>query len=229
MVSDTLGNADGPITLTSGSLTISVPSGALMEGVKKTRLSDNKRMAVGFAGSTGAHGYIEVFTEASTPEDAMRCVRSHIESHFDFSLRDALIEGKARMEHSLILSFFDLEKEAFFSSMYGFTNFSSWSDLSVRRANPAPILLHVGSGSSHFEKAVGLEAINSFVAEVERGMALEDQLKWIDDAYEKVSLVAPGCGAQFEAAIATRDQPEFMFIREASGMTLKPHSVSADK
>lgn len=229
MVSDTLGNAAGPLKLTAGPLTMEVPSGGLVEGMRKTFLSANKRFALGYAGTTDAHGYIDTFKECSAPEEAMRCVRGHIESHFDFDCRDDLLDGKGLQENSLILSFFDAEKAAFFSGIYGFSRLSSWNNIYARRTATAPILLHVGSGSSFFEKAVGLDAINDFVLDIEKGLEIEGQLQWIAEAYEKVSLVAPGCGAQFEAAIATRDKPEFRFIREASGVTVKPHRVSAQK
>lgn len=221
LATDRRGTSDGPVTLTAGNIQIHTQGNTLIEGVKKIRLSDDKRRSVAFAGRTSDHGYLDAFAKAGTAQTAMQCVRSHMESFFNFEDRDRMLRGEPIMENQSIVSFFDAEKEAFFSSLYLFSPYSSGHQLYARKSNPAPQLFHVGSGSTHFEKAVGLDEINSFISRLKEGLNLAEQLVWLDMAFGKVSSIDAGCGTEFEAVLSTRADPEFRYIRSNNEVTLQ--------
>jgi hypothetical protein len=212
VAADKQGNSDGPTTLTTGGLKIHVKGKLTIEGMNKITLTTNKKMALGFAGNTGAHNYRDAFVGSETPKDGMLCIRRHMESYFNFDQRDLFLEGKGQMENAVLLSFFDNEKSAYFTNMSFFTQFSNHTSFTARWKNPSPVLCHIGSGSSHFESAVGADAINKFIKEVTAGADLTAQLGWFEEAFQKVSAIAPGCGIDFNAVLSTRTCPEFMHV-----------------
>jgi hypothetical protein len=220
LVADTLSGAAEDLTVTTGSLTITVPKGGTIEGFKKIRVSNDQRLALAFAGATNDHAYLESFSNTVNEVDAMRLLRNHMESRFDFNERDKLLAGKGFMENSALLTFFDPEHEAFISTLSIWQPLSNATDTKARKANPSPFLLHIGSGSSKFEEAVGKDEINTFITSLESGSSLEERLAWIDVAFEKVSHIAAGCGVTYEAVLATRDDPVFRFVRSTTGFSI---------
>ena len=214
LAADRQGNSDGPVTITAGGMTIHINGQAKIEGMNKLTISGNKKLALGIAGNTSDHGYRDEFANCDTPEQGIRCIHQHMESYFNFSEREFFLDGKPQMENSVLLTFFDKEKSAYFTNMNLFTKFSNHTNLTARRQNASPILCHIGSGSSHFEKAVGFDAINEFIKDVASGADLTAQLKWFQEAFSKVSAVAPGCGSTFDAVLSTRDNPEFVCVGE---------------
>jgi len=217
---DKQGNAVKPGTLKVGATTIHHNGKLTVEGIRKVFLTGNKHVALGYAGNTGDHGYVQAFSRTDTGESAIRCVRQHMDSFFRFECRDSFLNSEPRMENSALISFFDDEKSAYWTALTSFTQFSSHTDLSARRQNPSPILIHIGSGSTHFEAAAGLDAINKFIEDVKIGASLEAQLEWFQEAFYKVSAVAPGCGTNFDAVLSTRESPEFRYVHGDAGQQI---------
>jgi hypothetical protein len=212
IAADKQGNSRGPTTLIKGGITINTTGKLTIEGMHKIVLSNNKKMAMGYAGTIADHGYLELFKKSENATEAMKIFRNHMDSYFDFNSRDLLLEAKPQMENQILLSFFDVEKSAYFTSMNLYTKFSNTISLYARRANP--MLVHIGSGSNSFEHAVGSESINSFLAEVKAGADLSFQLQWIEEAFQKVSEIAEGCGSNFDAVLSTRESQEFISVRK---------------
>jgi hypothetical protein len=72
----------------------------------------------------------------------------------------------------------------------------------LRTENPLPAgfiikLLHVGSGSTVLESAVGLDNINAFLETLKEARSPTMCLEWITHAYKKVSEKPGGCGEEF--------------------------------
>jgi hypothetical protein len=214
IAADRQGNATGPITLKIGEMTVHVNSPkTTIEGMRKIVLSDDRSTALGFAGTTGDHdGYRDAFSRVTNPVQAMKCVREHMESKFQFDQRDILLRGQGVMINQVLLTFFDAEKSAFFTSYNAFTPFENQTNLYARRENPAPTLVHAGTGSSKLEEAIGLDSINKFISDVKEGADLVTQLGWIEETFKAVSAVASGCGEEFDAVIATRENPCFTSV-----------------
>ena len=76
--------------------------------------------------------------------------------------------------------------------------------------------------SNNFEKAVGLEEINSFVKRLAEGLDLEQRLAWFDQAFAKVSAIDTGCSSSYEVVIATRDAPQFTSLRSSNQISIAP-------
>ena len=210
LAADRQGNVDGPATITVGNMTVHVTGGkTTINGLKKIAISDNKTCALGIAGNSNEHRYIEQFKSSETPLHAMKQIRNAMEAFFDFDARDELLAGTPQMENQTLLTFFDNEKSAFFTNMSLFTKFANTTNLYARRANSSPILCHIGSGSSHFEAAVGLDEINAFIARVAVGADVEDLITWFKSTFEKVSALAPDCSPDFDAVLSTREKPNF--------------------
>jgi hypothetical protein len=214
IAADRQGNATGPVTLKIGETTVHVNSPkTTIEGIPKIALSDNKAVALGFAGTTGDHSYSDAFSRAANPVQAMKCIRDHMEAKFQFEQRDVLLSGQGVMINEVMLSFFDAEKGAFFTSYNAFTPFANQTNLYARRENPAPMLVHAGSGSGKLEEAIGMDSINKFIADVKGGADLATQLGWFEETFKAVSVIASGCGEKFNAVLATRENPCFVFVR----------------
>lgn len=216
VAADRQGNSNGPGSVQVGSITVNFSGKFVIEGINKIISSNNHCMALGFAGTVADHGYQDDFRRAEGADDAMRVVRNHMESFYDFKQRDLLLEAKPQMQNQTLLSFFDEEKSAYFTSMSAFTRFSNHTAIHCRRQNPSPILCHIGSGSSSFESAVGIDTINRFIDDLKEGMDLATQFAWLQDAFAKVSAVASGCGKEFSAILSTRQSPKFVRIRSGS-------------
>ena len=226
LATDRRGTSAGPVTLTAGSIQIHTTGNTVVEGVKKIRLSDDMLRSVAFAGNTADHGYLDEFAKSGTAQAAMQCVRSHMDSFFKFEDRDRMLRNEPIMENQALVSFFDSEKEAFFTGLYLFSPFSAGHQLYARRLNPSPHLIHVGSGSKNFEKAVGLDEINSFISQLKEGLDLTDQLAWLDMAFGKVSSIDAGGCSDFEAVLSTRADPEFRYVRSNNEVTLRRPSAT---
>lgn len=220
LATDRRGKSNGPVSMTAGGISITTSGDTVIDGVQKIYLSKSAHQAVGIAGTVGDHGYLGAFAAVSDGQGALECLNDFVQLAFDFGERDRMLNGEALMENQSIVTFFDPDKGAFFSSLYLFTPFSHAVDLYARRANAGPVLLHVGSGSSNFEKAVGLEEINSFVKRLAEGLDLEQRLEWFDEAFAKVSALDPGCSPSYEAVIATRDVPQFTSLRSSNQISI---------
>lgn len=214
IAADKQGNANGPVAFSIGEMNIQINSPkTTIEGIQKVFLSDNRAMALGIAGTLGEHEYINLFSRAESPVQGMKCIRDHMEAKFRFDQRDLLLNGQDVMQNQSILSFFDAEKGAFFTTFNAYTPFSNLTCTYARRQSPTPMLVHAGSGSSMLESAVGLESINQFIADVEKGANLALQLEWFEKTFKAVSKVASGCGEDFNAVLASRENPHFVFVR----------------
>jgi len=216
IAADLQGNSDGPSTIQIGGTKIHVNGKLTINGLRKILTTKNRKIALGIAGTVADHSYQNTFLDEETPEGAMKVVRNHMESFYSFSDRDLMLEGKPQMENQALISFFDEEKSAYFTSMSFFTKFSNATSIYARCKNPSPTLCHIGSGSNQFEKAVGLDEINSFIRQVAEGANLSEQLSWFEQAFSKVSAVAAGCGADFIAVLSTRESPQFTEVKGGS-------------
>lgn len=70
---DKQGNTIGPGTLEVGTTTIHHNGKLTVEGVKKIFLAGNKHVALGYAGNTSAHGYVQALPapiQVKMPSDA---------------------------------------------------------------------------------------------------------------------------------------------------------------
>jgi hypothetical protein len=228
LAADRKGHTDGPATVTFGNITLNMPDGGVINGVKKIRLNDNARFAIGIAGTIAAHTYLDDACKASEGQVALAAVNEFVHGQLAINQLEEILPGGPLMRNSTLVSFFDAATGAFFTSFHEFSRFTATTCIYARKENPSPQPFHAGSGSSNFEKAVGLDWINSFIVKLREGLTLEERLECLDTAFAKVSEIDAGCGSDYEAVLATRDEPSFRFVRTQSTSTILPSSSSGD-
>jgi hypothetical protein len=221
VASDRRGMAAEAVTMNVGGISIRTVGGGVIDGIKKSHLNANKRVCVSYAGNVSDHSYIEKTQEQHDPENIVKLIRAHAENQFDFASRADLVSSVPKMQNQAIATFFDEQTSSFFTTYHSFTPYTNYNETNVRHVIPRPILIHLGNGSSSFESSVGLEKINSFINDIESGISVEDMLLWIDEAFALVSKPTTGCSEEYDAVIATRDDPEFRVLRSTDVTTFR--------
>jgi hypothetical protein len=208
LAADWQGNTDGPTTITIGNVTINAPKGTRIEGFRKVKISKCGTVAVGVAGNTMEHKYFNNFESADGIDSALKSILDSIRDFLLSPDRSQNFSKPTMMQNEGIASFFDLTTSRYFSLLYLYTHLHAHSHW-YQVASGSAMLLHVGSGSSEFETAVGLDEINGFVASLKVSSDPQACMDWIKDAYEKVSLVAKGVGKKPEFFLSTRSEKSF--------------------
>lgn len=217
IAADRKGTSHGPIEMKVGSLSISIPQGGVIDGVNKLRVNEVRNCVVGIAGTLEAHAYIDEFQKCSEGRQAVRTITAWLERQLAVENLEDYLTDAPTMEHQLIATFFDETSGAFYSCLHLFTRFRTYTNIDARFQNPQPMLLHVGSGSGNFEKAVGLDAINAFLNRLREGLSVEERLEWIANAFRAVSEIDDGVGVDFEAVMATRETRTFETVKAPKG------------
>ncbi len=214
LAADRKATAEGPTTITMPGITIHVEAGATIHGYKKLTLNQSKNLALGIAGNTQDHPYAQAIEQSATIDEGLKAIREHMETFLRVHDRANLITLTSFMENQGIASFFDGDTGTYFSNIFLFSPVHSYTRLYARTIDGAR-LFHVGSGSDHFEKAVGLEEINSFIASIKDSCTPEACIPWIQEAYKKVSASDAGSGDEPVFVVSTRASPEFRSVELA--------------
>jgi len=198
----------GAATITAGDITIHAKDGGTVEGYHKMKVSRCGAVAIGVAGSVREHGYFEHFEENEGVDSSIKTI---LDSVLDFFLSPNRKENLSKpdmMRNEGIATFFDISSSEYFSLLYIYTHsrtiYGWW-----KVANGGARLLHVGTGSSEFEKTIGLEEINRFISSIRNNPDPSVCIEWIKGAFEKVSLAAKGVGREPEFLLSTRSEPNF--------------------
>ena len=222
MATDRRGNAEGPITMTVGNITINTTGGGTIDGFKKTHLNSTQKVAIAIAGQTQAHPYLEEAKEKASPKEIIDLILDTEKKSFAPNDLEDLLNLKPQMENSTLVSFYDQVTDSFITSMHIYTRYLNYNNITMRQANPSAQLLHLGTGSSKFEEAVGLDEINSFIDKMKEDTSVDLILKWLDMAFEKVSKIAEGCSAEYDACIITRETQTFTSLRSTNETRFSP-------
>jgi len=93
-----------------------------------------------------------------------------------------------------IVSFFDQNADSYFTNTFLFSPVRNQTRL--HWASDEVKIFHAGSGSEHFEKAVGLVDIDSFIASTKTSCTPEAYIPWMRCAYRRVSASDAGSAAE---------------------------------
>lgn len=209
---DKRGSATGDMTLNLGGSTITVSSPKIvLNGVKKLYPDQSNTFVVGIAGNSCDHSYLVELRGCLGIDEALEAVHANLAKRFAGVNRAQHLQQRTVMENQGLATFFDPVAEEFFSNIFVFTDFYSHTRM-FNQAGGGATLLHVGSGSSNLENAVGLESINEFLPRLRDGFDRDVCLSWMKHAFERVSQVDEGCGSEFVALMATRSDPTFTEI-----------------
>jgi len=143
-------------------------------------------------------------------DDWFLTIRKHMEGFLRVHNRSSLSTLTSFMVNQGIASFFDRDADSYFTHTFRFSPVESQTRLH------GPIdgakIFRAGSGGEHFETAVGLANIESFIASTKNSCTLETCIPWMRDAYRKVSESDPDSGGEPVFVVSTRSEPKFRFI-----------------
>lgn len=208
LAADRKATAEGPTTITMPGITVHAQGGAEIHGYKKLAVNQSRRFAIGFAGNTQDHGYVQAIEQSASIDEGMRVIRSHMESHLRVHERTELVSMTSFTENQGIASFYDEHNGTYFSNIFLFSPVHCYTRLFARTIDGAR-LLHVGTGSENFEKAVGVNEINTFIGSLQESCTTDECIQWVREAYRKVSAVDSGTGEEVVFLVSTRSQPDF--------------------
>jgi hypothetical protein len=214
LLADNKANANGPTTIKMGNITINAAQGATIFGFQKIYLNRPNTLAVGIAGTIQDHKYITKVGEDEDINESLKKIRSHMEEYLKIDNRTEVMQKESRMENQSIATFFDSHSAAYFSNIYLFSDIHNATRLYCAHSAGAR-LIHVGSGSNVFEKAVGLQEIQKFTGSVTSIDNVDNYFSWIKEAFAKVSALDSRVSKDVVGWLSTRGNP--IFIKIESG------------
>jgi hypothetical protein len=196
--------AEWPVTR---DMTVHAGGDSIVHDYKKITLILNKSLALGIAGHTQDHYYIPTIALSANIAEVLWKIRKHMEGFLRVHDRTSLSTLTSFTVNQCIASFFDQDAGMYFSNTFLFSPVRN--ETRLHRATDGVQIFHVGSGSEHFEKAVGLVDIDSFIASTKNSCTPEACIPWMQDAYRRVSASDAGSGAEAVFVVSTRSNPKF--------------------
>lgn len=210
LAADRQANASGPTTITIGNLRVELPNGGKIIGLfPKVITTANGTAALGSSGTTAEHTYLEAFKSATSAEMGLRAVRDVAHGFFDFNERELLLRGEIQMINSSITSFFDAEKDSFWSFIINYTRFAFSQSVYARRVNASAQIFSVGSGHDALARILDGEEHDKFIASITKSWREMDLALWLERCFKAVSDEDNTVGDTYDALIAHRNDPFF--------------------
>jgi len=180
---------------------------SIVHDYKKITLHSSENLALGIAGHTQDHYYIPTIGWSVSIDEVLWKIRKHIEDFLRFDDRAGLKALTSFTVNQGIASFFDQNTDTYFTNTFLFSPIEIQTRL--HRGRDEIQILHAGSGSEHFKKAVGLEDIETFKDSIKNSCTPEACIPWMQDAYRRVGANDPGSGAEAVFVVSTRSNPKF--------------------
>ena len=184
--------------------------GSVVNDFNKITLNARGDLALGIAGRTQDHYYTQAIERSVSIDEGLLVIRKHMERFLRVHDRVGLSTLTSFTVNQGIASFFDNNTGMYFSNTYLFSPVRS--ETRLYRAADEVKIFHVGSGSEHFEKAVGSVDINSFLASAKNACAPEACIPWMQEAFMRVSASSVTSGSEATFVVSTRANPEFRLI-----------------
>ncbi len=181
--------------------------GSIVDDYEKITSIPSANLAMGIAGQTQDHYYLPSLKTSSGIDDVLLKVRKHMDAFLRIHDRSGLATLTSFAANQGIASFFDEAAGTFFSSVFRFSPIES--QFRLHRGKDEAQILHAGSGSSPFEKAIGQAGIDDFVSSTKKSCTPESCVSWMKEAYRRVSLNDVGTGSEPVFAVSTRSSPDF--------------------
>jgi hypothetical protein len=180
---------------------------SIVHDYNKFTLNLDKSLALGIAGHTQDHYYIQTIRLSVSVDDWLRKIRKHMEGFLRVHDRSSLSTLTSFMVNHGIATFFDQDASMYFTNTFLFSPIENQTRL--HRGRDEVQIFHAGSGSKHFEKVVGLANIESFIASTVNSCTPEVCIPWMQDAYKRVSSSDPDSGAEAVFMVSTKSNPKF--------------------
>jgi hypothetical protein len=191
---------------------VAVPAGggSVAPDYNKITLNPDKSLALGVAGRTIDHYYTQSIWMSVSIDEVLWKIRKHMEGFLRVNDRTYLSTLSPFTVNQSIATFFDQKTGTYFSNTFMFSPVHNQTRL--HRAKDEVQIFRAGSGSEHFEQAVGEAGINSFIASTKNSCTPEACIPWMQDAFRRVSACDAGCGAEAVFVVSTRANPKFHSI-----------------
>jgi hypothetical protein len=201
--------AEWPVTATPD-MTVHSGGSSIVRDYKKITLNSSRSLALGIAGHTQDHYYTQKIEWSVSVDEGLSIVRKHMESFLRVHDRAGLSTLTSFAVNEGIASFFDQGTGMYFSNTFRFSPVGN--ETRLHRATDGVRILHAGSGSAHFEKAVGLVNIDTFIASSKNSCTPEECIPWMQDVFRRVSCSDSGSGAEAVFVVSTRSSPKYRSI-----------------
>jgi hypothetical protein len=201
--------AEWPVSSTSG-IAIPARGSSVVDDFNKITLNSTGSLAVGIAGNTQDHYYTQAIEWSVSVDEGLLTIRKHMERFLSVHDRPGLSTLTTFTVNQGIASFFDKDTGMYFSNTFLFSPVRN--ETRLHRAADDVKIFHAGSGSEHFEKAVGLIDIDSFLASAKNAHTPESCIPWMQEAFKRVSVSDTGSGAEAMFVVSTRSSPKFRTI-----------------
>lgn len=178
-----------------------------VENFQKITLNRSRSLAVGIAGLTHEHGYTWAVERTVTVNEALSAICDHVNGFLRIHDRASLIPLSSATANQGIASFFDSIAGVYFSMEYRFSPVQCSTRLYPGRDRAR--ILCAGTGSEHFEEAVGTSEIESFIAATKDTVGVEACISWVRDAFKSISARDASFGSNPVVFISTRSQLQF--------------------
>jgi hypothetical protein len=202
----------GPVT-TTPDLTACDAGGSVVHDYKKITMNPRRSLALAIAGYTQDHYYTQSLERSVSIDEGLWIIRKHMEGFLRIHDRFGLSKLTDFMVNQGIATFFDQEVGVYFSNAFLFSPVHS--QIRLHRAKDGIQIFHAGSGSEHFEKAVGPGDIDSFIVSTKNSCTPETCIPWIQDVYKRVSAIDAGSGSEAVFVASTRSNPKFRSIQRS--------------
>jgi hypothetical protein len=186
-----------------------VQGDVIIEGFEKIHLNQDSRMAIGIAGVTAGHTYLQTFKNSACVDTALEAIISHAQDYMQLHERQKILQRLAYDQNEGIASFFDEREQTYFACHYGFSPINSFCRLHACPTNKA-VLLRAGLGASALDQFVGASQIERFTATINTIEHLDDCLQWAQHVCAQLSAANPYIGRQIAGVISTRQTPRFV-------------------
>ena len=181
--------------------------GPLVSDFNKITLNPSLGLAIGIAGNTHEHFYLPEITLCANISEVLSKIRKNMEYFLRVNDRTLLKSLPPFIVNQSIVTFFDKEADIYCTNTFLFSPVENQTRL--HSGGDVAKVFHAGSGSQHFENAVGLESIESFTSSTKISCTPEACIPWMQDAFEKVSAKDQYSGAEAVFFVSARANPKF--------------------
>lgn len=199
--------AVAPVTRASPGVMMHADERFQIDTYKKITLNQSRSLAIGIAGLTHEHHYTQKIERNVTVDQGLLIIQDHVNGFLRIKDRASLIPLSSAMLNQGIASFYDTHTGTYFSMEYRFSPVQCSTRLHPARDRIR--LLCAGTGSEHFEDAVGAAEIEAFIASTTDSFTTKACLLWVRDAFKKVSAKDSNSGEEPMFVISTRSNLQF--------------------
>lgn len=193
----------------AGGINLAAPEASAPAGndFNKITINPSLYLAIAVAGNTHEHFYLpEIWLSASINE-VLSKIRKNMEYFLRVNDRALLKSMPPFMVNQAIVTFFDKGADMYCTNTFLFSPVENQTR--IHSGGDVAKIFHAGSGSQHFEKAVGMECIKSFVSSISGSCTPEACIPWMKDAFDRVSAQDQYSGPEAVFVVSTRENPRF--------------------